>query len=736
MRALIVLSCLLFLYGPASAESFYRGFGGSVNDGPGGTAVGGETELKSLARDAAGSTYIAGRMHVDGFALGSFTLARSGNYDGFAAKLDAGGNVLWARSFGGLGVSAAAAGIAVDMQGYAYVVGVFSDGSLTNPPLTRIGTADIFVAKLDPSGAIVWARNFGGANAYASSHGIAVDAMGNVLLGGEASGDLSVPPLAGMGHNDAILIKLDGAGNTLWARHFGANDAWSAGNAVGADESGNLYWSGYIRDTAHTMPALAAYGYYAAFLFKIAPGGDLTWERYFGGPDGATFGEALAVHPAGNRISVVGETNSPVLTSPALSRIGRTDAFIVQLDANGNVLAANNFGGGVGTDVFAQAVAADDVGNVYVAALYNGDLTFPPLARIGAIQGWTSDSFVLRLAPNGGVTWAQRFGVPSGIEQSGVVGGAAEVSAIAAGSAGTIAVGGTFAGGDLMAPPLARLGSADAFVTTVSVDSPRLFNLSTRSQVLTGDDVMIAGFIVGGTQAKRYVVNVAGPSLSSFGVSSPLANPTLTLVRSSDHSIVKTNDDWQTQSVADDVRAIKASGFKPNHARESAIIAALDPGAYTAIVQGAGGTTGVGLVGVFEVDGIDASLINISTRGQVKTGDDVMIAGFIVRGSAPQKVVISVAGPSLANFGIGDGLQNPTLTLVRSSDNTVIAANDDWQVQAHAADVAAIEASGLKPNHASEPAIIAALPPGAYTAIVQGAGGGTGVGLVGVFATP
>jgi glucose/arabinose dehydrogenase len=264
---------------------------------------------------------------------------------------------------------------------------------------------------------------------------------------------------------------------------------------------------------------------------------------------------------------------------------------------------------------------------------------------------------------------------------------------------------------------------------------PRLANISTRARVMSGDDVMIAGFIVGGSTAKRLVINVAGPSLAGFGIASPLANPTLTLVRSSDNAVLATNDDWQSQANPSDVAAIQASGFQPNHPLEPAIIASLGPGAYTAIVQGVGGGAGVGLVGVFEADHPETPLVNISTRARVQTGEDVMIAGFVVGGSSPKTVVVNVAGPWLATFGVVNPLQNPTLTLVRSSDNAILAANDDWQNQ-DAASVNAIQASGFQPNHPLEPAIIATLAPGAYTVIVQGAGETTGIGLVGVFVTP
>jgi hypothetical protein len=253
-------------------------------------------------------------------------------------------------------------------------------------------------------------------------------------------------------------------------------------------------------------------------------------------------------------------------------------------------------------------------------------------------------------------------------------------------------------------------------------------------QVLTGGDVMIAGLIVGGPTAKTVVVNVAGPHLANFGVANVLQNPTLRLVRSSDNVVIGTNDNWQTQTNPADVTAITNSGFQPNNTLEPALIATLQPGAYTAIVEGANGGTGVGLIGVFEVDHPEVPLINISTRGKVLTGNDVMIAGFIIGGTGSKTVVVNVAGPNLANFGVAGVLQNPQLTIVRSSDNAIIATNDNWQTQANPADVQAIMNTGFQPNNTLEPAVILTLPPGAYTAIVSGVNNATGVALVGVFA--
>ncbi|WP_212758112.1 InlB B-repeat-containing protein [Usitatibacter palustris] len=274
-------------------------------------------------------------------------------------------------------------------------------------------------------------------------------------------------------------------------------------------------------------------------------------------------------------------------------------------------------------------------------------------------------------------------------------------------------------------------------VTAAFIDPPatvRLANLSTRGQVLSGSDVLISGFVIGGNQPKTIVMTVAGPSLIDHGVTSPLMNPMITLVRMSDNTVIGNNDDWQFQTNPQDLARIQASGFAPANAFEPAIIATLPPGAYTAIVQGVGVTaTGIGLVGLYEVDNPHMPLINISTRGQVRTGNNAMIAGFIIHGIGEQRVVITVAGPSLSGAGIPNPLANPHLTIVRSSDGAVIATNDNWQVQADPSHVGLIQSVGFAPANSLEPAVYLSLPPGAYTAIVQGVGG-IGVGLVGVYA--
>jgi hypothetical protein len=156
----------------------------------------------------------------------------------------------------------------------------------------------------------------------------------------------------------------------------------------------------------------------------------------------------------------------------------------------------------------------------------------------------------------------------------------------------------------------------------------------------------------------------------------------------------------------------------------------LNPGAYTAIVSGVGGTIGVAIVEVYELDHPEVPLTGIATRGFVQSGDNVMIGGFIIQGSSPQTVVVRARGPSLASQGVPNTLSNPTLTLVPASGGATIV-NDDW---GSAANAAQLSASGFAPSDPRESAILVTLQPGAYTAIVSGVGGTTGVAIVEVFA--
>ena len=257
----------------------------------------------------------------------------------------------------------------------------------------------------------------------------------------------------------------------------------------------------------------------------------------------------------------------------------------------------------------------------------------------------------------------------------------------------------------------------------------QLTNISTRLRVLTGDNVLIGGLFISGTDAKKVVLRAIGPSLANppFNLTGVLADPTIE-VHDGTGAIIGTNDNWKDSQQAE----IAATGLAPTNDLESAILLTLPaPGSYTAIVRGNGGGTGVGLVEAYDVDlAANSKLINISTRGFVDTGDNVMIGGFVVGGAGgPAKVVIRAIGPSLfTQFQIQGALADPTLT-VFNDQGTQIGQNDNWK-DTQQSD---IEATTLQPTNDLESAIVATLAKGSYTAIVRGVNSGTGVGLIEVF---
>jgi hypothetical protein len=261
-----------------------------------------------------------------------------------------------------------------------------------------------------------------------------------------------------------------------------------------------------------------------------------------------------------------------------------------------------------------------------------------------------------------------------------------------------------------------------ATVASSGGNSTLLSNISTRAFVQTGDNVLIGGFIITGTQPKRVIVRAIGPSLSSF-FPDALANPVLEL-RDSSGALIQSNDNWRSTQEAE----IIATGVAPSNNLEAAIVAILPASnsAYTAIVHGVNNGTGVGVVEAYDLDRtVDAKLANISTRGFVQTGDNVLIGGLIVVGQNPLRVIVRAIGPSLTGAG---ALANPALELY-DINGALIASNDNWRSDQEAE----IIATGVPPSNDLESAIVRDLAPGNYTAIVHGVSGTTGIALVEAF---
>ncbi|MBK7660383.1 MAG: hypothetical protein IPJ28_15195 [Betaproteobacteria bacterium] len=606
-------------------------------------------------------------------------------------------------------------------------------------------------------GAVLWDKTFAGAagfNDYAFALG--VDASGNVVVAGEEQQSAT--------DSDWKIIKYAAAdGAILWQRGYaGAAGGLDIPFAVAIDSAGNAIVAGNTHDGTNFDARVAKYA---------AADGATLWEKTFAGADGGDdmfYGLALG---AGGDAYVAGFTFTSAGSNDwNVARYAASDgaltwrrtvagsgnlsdvAVAIAVDAQGNAIAGgriNDSSDPANRDMHAVRFAAADGAPLWrwthagsgggfdrVAALATrGSVVFVAGESLeaGAPAGWrvakleeVPVTFALAVSKAGAGTVAS---TPAGIAC-----GSTCVADFASGSvvslSATPAPGSFFAGWSGACTGTGAcsvtMDAAKAVTATFTLETaiPRLVNLSTRVPVRTGNDVMIGGFIIGGSQPKTVVVRARGPSLAQAGVAGALANPQLQLFAGA--SSIGYNDDW---GQAANAQALQTSGYAPSNAQESAILATLAPGAYTAIVSGVGNTTGIGLVEVFELDRPAIPLVNISTRGVVLTGADVMIGGFIIQGDAPRTVIVRARGPSLAAAGVPNVLANPLLQLF--SGATPVAVNDNW---GDGPDAAAIQAAGFAPANALESAIRMTLAPGAYTAIVTGAGGATGVGIIEVFA--
>ena len=283
-----------------------------------------------------------------------------------------------------------------------------------------------------------------------------------------------------------------------------------------------------------------------------------------------------------------------------------------------------------------------------------------------------------------------------------------------------------------------HLGSAEAHFTVGSKPdgSSKLVNISTRSFVGTGGDMQIAGFVISGSSPKTVLIRASGPTLTKFGVAGALANPKLEI--HDGKRVILSNDDWSSDPVtAANIEAVlpKVGAFEwEQGSKDAAILATLNPGNYTALVSGANNGTGVALIEAYDVHG-SPKFVNISTRSLVKTGGEIQIAGFVISGTSPKKVLIRASGPALTKYGVTGALTNPKLEL--HDGKQVIMSNDDWSSEP----LTAVEIEAVRPTvgafewetGSKDAAILATLNPGNYTALVSGVNNGTGVALIEVY---
>jgi hypothetical protein len=268
----------------------------------------------------------------------------------------------------------------------------------------------------------------------------------------------------------------------------------------------------------------------------------------------------------------------------------------------------------------------------------------------------------------------------------------------------------------------------------------RLANISTRARVDTGANIAIAGFVISGQDSKPVLIRAIGPTLASFGVTSALATPKLDLFRGS--TVIASNTGWATAGNTPAIIAasLQAGAFALGaNSADSVIFTTLPPGSYTAQVSAASGAPGVALIEVYDLSAAapGQKLFNISTRATAGAGDNTLIAGISVSGSAPKRVLIRAVGPGLIQFGLTGVLAQPQLQLIKDgvvvAQNTGIGTSPD--ASAITAAAAAVAAFPL-PAGSADSALLVSLAPGNYSAVVSGTSGATGIAIVEVYEVP
>ena len=507
----------------------------------GGFSSGGTALVTGVGVGALDHVFIGGFFTGNTLTLGTITLTRIGTHDAFAAKLDASGTVLWAKNFGGVGSTVRGNALTADNAGNVYL-GANFDANLTTPALTKIGSNDIFVAKLDgATGVLTWAKNFGGGGVSATVHTLSADAAGSVYMGGFfSSGNLTTPGVTKIGSTDALVIRIDAStGNPVWGKSLGGIGATVFGQKVAANGAGAVYLAGSFSSANLTTPALTKIGTSDAFAVKLdAATGGVTWGKNFGGSGASMFGSAIATDASGSAW-LGGNFATANLTTPALARIGTSDAFAIKLDAlTGATSWAKNYGGTGVTSVFPSALAADSAGAIYLAGDFrNGNLTTPPMTLIGG-----RDVFAIRID---GAT-----GTPQWARNSGGINASAFADAVAITGSGNTCIGGNFRDANLTAPPLTKIGTRDAVIICLSASAATLdIDVNQKYDALTDGLIVL-----------RYLFGLTGSSmtLNALGPGATRTDPTqIKLYLDQVRPMLDIDDNGQTDALTDGLMLLR-----------------------------------------------------------------------------------------------------------------------------------------------------------------------------------
>jgi sugar lactone lactonase YvrE len=630
--------------------------------------------------------------------------------------------------------------LAVDSAGNIYV----ADGM--GNVVRKITPAGV-VTTIAGSGASGSADGTGTAAQFNNPTGIAVDALGNVYVADNGNDEIRIVTPAG-----AVTTLAGHAGTAGSTDGTGSAASFSAPAGLCVDSSGNVYVADSGNSTIRKVTPSGFVTTVAGLAGATENIDGLSSNARFDTPGDITIDSSGVAYVADAlndtiRRLVPGADSAPIFTAqPADQTINLGSAAVISVGISGTAPLSfqwylNNSpipGATSPSYVIAQAQSSDAGDYTLTVTNVDGSATssaatltllvpadYPDLTA--QPQGTTLVGGTASLSVT--VTGPGPFTYQWLLNGSAIAGATASTYTATAPGSYTVAV----------SNAVATVVSSAAFVSSGS----RLINLSSRAQVETGAGITIAGFVIEGPPgvAKQVLIRGVGPTLSQFGVTGVLAAPVLMLIDSNSNTLA-TNTGWGTNSNAAEIATItgQVGAFAlPSGSADSVLLGNLTPGAYTAQLTGAGATTGVALVEVYETDTSDSLLLhNISTRAQVGTGGNILIAGFVVQGTQPATVLIRAVGPGLSAFGVAGVLSKPVLT-VFDSTNTSIASNTGWQTGPDPANVATVGSTvgafSLSASNADS-ALVLTLQPGSYTAQVTGAGGTTGIALVEVYQAP
>ncbi|XXX74568.1 hypothetical protein WMF30_43660 [Sorangium sp. So ce134] len=411
-----------------------------------------------VAIDAAGKVVVAGYFAAS-VGFGGNWLASAGGDDIFVSRLESSGAHIWSKRFGGAGDQRATA-VAADASGNVLIVGTF-DGTLDfaspGAVLTSSGGTDVFVAKLNASGAHVWSKRLGGAGDQRAVS-VAVDSNLGVSVAGDFDGPLDVEgaALASAGGSDVFVTKLDGAGNVLWTQRFGDAEDQRAG-AVAVDAAGNVLLTGELRGSADFGGGpRASAGGSDVFVAKLSAAGAHLWSQRFGGT-GEERGKAIGAGGAGGAIVVAGDFEEAIdLGGGPLSSAGGKDIFAAQLDAAGGHVWSRRFGDA--SDQQVEAITVDGGGTSIITGSFEGTLVFGDRTLVSA---GSTDVFAARLDALGNPNWSRRVGGA----------GAARAVSVARDVAGAALVAGEFSGELVVGTEVLTSANVDAFTLRLDAAS-------------------------------------------------------------------------------------------------------------------------------------------------------------------------------------------------------------------------------------------------------------------------